>query len=714
VSAKRGLNDSKRPLDIDAITLEVVVEAFLSVVREMRVTVIRTAYSSVVSQGHDFSCGLFDPEGQLVAQSEDLPMHVLPMSWSIRDVMERFGEEIRPGDVYLVNDPTYGGTHLNDVMVAMPVFTGEELFLFPAVRAHWLDVGGMVPGSLSGAASEIYQEGIVIPPIRVYDEGRPNDAALDLLFANCRLSEDRKGDFRACLSACKQAERRIHELVGRYGAKTLSTCIQHSLNRAEERTREQIATIPSGEYFYEDYLEAFDRGKFVPVRCCVRLAVHERSITADFTGTAPQVAHPINCSIAVTASGVFIPIKTILDPDFPVNHGSFRPVDVIVPEGTVFNATPPAPVGGCCEVEKRATGLVVAALAQAIPDRVPADHYGTVFHNMIGGRNPRTGRTFVYYEWPKGGSGGFHGSDGQNVMAAYDEGDTRCIHSAEALENEFPVLMECSTLRTDSGGAGRQRGGLGAMRQAHLLCEGTYSLLADRAVVPSYGLNGGHLGKPTAAYILRRGKEVHLETPGKYHGFPMKKGDRLVMLSGGGGGFGDPLTRPVEEVKDDVRYGYISRQEAEEFYGLVFARNGDVDAQRTAARRRQMKKKSGISVGEAEGLQRDGLIKGRRLCFVTKRAASRLGMRPGEMVELLGRHPAPLRTWVDIMEGSSTGSRSIPRHGLFLDSFARSVLGVNSGEMVEVRKLPNSVPGQGKRRAQKTQNSATRRRKTEK
>ncbi|MBI2881885.1 MAG: hydantoinase B/oxoprolinase family protein, partial [Candidatus Tectomicrobia bacterium] len=179
---------------IDPITLEVVVEALLSVVREMRVTVIRTAYSSVVCQGHDFSCGLFDPAGQLVAQSEDLPGHVLPMSWSIREIRKSFQGEIRPGDVFMVNDPVSGGTHLNDVMVAMPIFAGEDLFLFPAVRAHWVDVGGMVPGSLSGAAREIYQEGLVIPPIRVYDAGRPNRAALDLLFANCRLSEDRIGD----------------------------------------------------------------------------------------------------------------------------------------------------------------------------------------------------------------------------------------------------------------------------------------------------------------------------------------------------------------------------------------------------------------------------------------------------------------------------------------------------------------------------------------
>ncbi|HJM43619.1 MAG: hydantoinase B/oxoprolinase family protein [Nitrospinota bacterium] len=673
---------------IDPITLEVIVEAFLSVVREMRVTVIRTAYSSVVCQGHDFSCGLFDPKGQLIAQSEDLPMHVLPMSWSIREIVERFGEEIRPGDVFLVNDPSYGGTHLNDVMVAMPVFADGELFLFPAVRAHWLDVGGMVPGSLSGAAREIYQEGMVIPPIRVYDEGRPNDAALDLLFANCRLSEDRRGDFRAGLSACKLAERGVVDLVERYGAETLAACVRRTMDRAEERTREQVATIPPGEYHYEDYLESFEEGRFVPVRCCVRLEVKDRSVTADFTGTSPQVGHPINCSYAVTASGVFIPLKTILDPDYPVNHGSFRPIRVIVPEGTIFNARRPAPVGGCCEVEKRATGLVLGALAQAIPDRVPADQYGTVFHNMIGGMNRRTGRRFVYYEWPKGGSGGYAGSDGQSVMAAFDEGDTRCIHSAEALETEFPVEMECSVLRTDSGGAGRRMGGLGVKRQVRVLSEGTYSMLADRAVLPSYGLGGGRLGKPTAAAVLRKGREIHVATPGKCHDFPINRGDRLVMLSGGGGGYGDPLNRPVEAVEADVRAGYISRKEAERSYGVVFTAGGEIDKRRTAARKRTLSRKTRAKVGRAEALGGEGLVNGRRVCVAGRNVASRLGLRPGMIVELLGTNPAPLRAWVELNAHAAPGR-------IFLDAYARTVIGVNADDFVHIRGLDNLFPEKG-------------------
>jgi N-methylhydantoinase B len=594
--------------------------------------------------------------------------------------METFKGEIRPGDVFMLNDPTFGGTHLNDVMVAMPVFAEGELFLFPSVRAHWVDVGGMVPGSLSGAATEIYQEGVVIPPIRVYNEGRPNQAALDLLFANVRLTEDRKGDFRACLAACKQAELRIQELMGRYDSRVLSGCIRRSLDRAEERMREQIETIPRGKYFYEDYLETFEGGRFTPVRACIHLEVKHRSITADFTGSSLQVPHPINSSYGVTASGVFIPVKAILDPDFPVNHGAFRPVDLIVPEGTIVNARRPAPVGGFVELRKRVISLVMGALAQAIPERVPADQFGTAFHNMVGGVNPRTGRPFVYYEWPKGGNGAYSGADGQSVMAAIDEGDTRCIHSAEALETEFPVMMEKSALRIDSGGAGRWRGGLGVERRIRLFCSGVYSLLADRAVLPGYGLLGGGPGKSTAAKVIRRGREMRLDTPGKCQNMPLRRDDRLVLLSGGGAGYGNPLARPVGEVEADLAAGCISRREAEDRYGVVLGRSGEVDRRRTRARRRELGRGSFAKVEETERHDLEGLIEGRRVCYAGKGVAARLRLRTGEVVELVGRQGIPLRAWVRL-------GGKVSKERILLDAAARSVLGVKRGDAVWLRRL---------------------------
>lgn len=665
---------------IDPITLEVVVEALLSIVREMRVTIIRTAYSSVVCQGHDFSCCLFDTEGQLVAQSEDLPGHVLPMSWSIRTLMEKFDGDMRPGDVFILNDPTSGGTHLNDVMVAMPVFAEGRLFLIPAIRVHWVDVGGMVPGSLSGGATEIHQEGVIIPPIRAYAEGRPNQAALDLLFSNVRLPEDRKGDFRACLAGCRRAELRTHELLDRYSLDVVSGCIRRSLGRAEERVRKQIETVPPGTYFYEDYLETFEDGRFVPVRGCLTLKVDGRSMTADFTGSAPQVPHPINASLSVTASGVFIPIKAIFDPDFPVNHGVLRPVELIAPEGTIVNAVHPAAVGGFVELRKRVISLVMGALAQAVPERVAADQYGTTFHNMIGGRNPRTARPFVYYEWPKGGNGAYLGSDGQSAMAAFDEGDTRCIHSAEALETEFPVQMEESTLRSDSGGAGRWRGGLGLKRRVRLLCPGTYSLLGDRAVLPSYGLQGGGPGRPTEAHFLRNGRAICLSTPGKAQNLTLRAGDRLVMQSGGGAGYGDPLGRSLREVEADLAAGYISRRAAEDHYGIVFHRRGGIDPRRTAEKRRNLRRAWTALVGKAKENHPKGLVDGKRICTIGRTLAARWKIRKGDTVELQSKKGVPLRAWVSI-------DPELTDEKVVLDPVARSVLGAKAGGSLRVRKL---------------------------
>lgn len=669
-----------RRIKIDPITLEVVVEALLSIVREMRVTIIRTAHSSVVCQGHDFSCCLFDTKGQLVAQSEDLPGHVLPMSWSIRALMKKYQESMEPGDVFILNDPTSGGTHLNDVMVAMPVFREDRLFLIPAIRVHWVDVGGMVPGSLSGGATEIHQEGVIIPPIRVYSGGKPNQAALDLLFSNVRLPEDRKGDFRACLAGCRQAELRIHELLERYSNSVISGCIERSLDRAEERVQEQIEAIPQGTYFYEDYLESFENGQFVPVRGCLTLEIKSRSVTADFTGTSPQVSHPINASLGVTASGVFIPVKAIFDPDFPVNHGVIRPVELIVPKGTIMNATYPAPVGGFVELRKRVISLVMGALAQAIPERIAADQYGTTFHNMIGGRNPRTERPFVYYEWPKGGNGAYQGSDGQSAMAAFDEGDTRCIHSAEALETEFPVRMEESALRCDSGGAGRWRGGLGLKRRVRLLCPGTYSLLSDRAILPSYGLQGGGPGRTTEAHILRKGRVIRLSTPGKEQNLRLLTGDCLVMQSGGGAGYGDPLKRFVGEVEADLTSGYISRREAEDRYGVILDRHGRIDSDRTLEKRRELRSSWSVLVGKGRVSPSKGLVDGKRICIVSRILAARWKVKKGETVELQSKKGIPLRLWISI-DSNSEDDRVV------LDPVGRSVLGVRAGDSVRVRKL---------------------------
>jgi len=352
---------------LDPITLEVLTQALIATVREMRATICRTANSVAIYDAKDFSCGLFAPDSQVIAQSEDIGSHVVPLPWSVRSAMDKLGDTLHAGDVILVNDPYVGGTHLNDVTIIYPVFRDSRLIFFPAVRAHWADVGGMVPGSMSGNATEIYQEGIRIPPLKILEGGRLNEAALDLLLANMRVPDERLGDFQAGLSACRVAETRIHEICARYGLDTLLEAVRVDLDRAEARMRASIGALPDRTCYYEDYLETFIGGCFEPLLLPLALTVSGERMIADFTGAAPQVPFPVNSTAAVSAAGVFIAVKSIFDPQAPLNQGSFRPIEVITPPGTIVNVQRPAPAGSHGEIRKRVIATMVGALAQLVP-----------------------------------------------------------------------------------------------------------------------------------------------------------------------------------------------------------------------------------------------------------------------------------------------------------------------------------------------------------
>ena len=427
---------------IDPITLEVLTQALISTVREMRATVCRTASSVAIYDAKDFSCGLFGPDSQVVAQSEDIGSHVVPLPWSVRSAMAKLGETLAPGDVILVNDPYAGGTHLNDVTIIYPVFRNGKLIFFPAVRAHWADVGGMVPGSMSGKATEIYQEGIRIPPVKIIEGGKMNAAALDLLLANMRVPEERLGDLRASITACRVAEMRIHEICERHGVDKLLEVVRLDLDRAEARMRACIASLPDGTSYYEDYLETFIGGKFEPLLLPLALTIEGERMIADFTGASPQVPFPVNSTAAVSAASVFIAVKSIFDPKAPLNQGSFRPIEVIAPPGTIVNVQHPAPAGSHGEIRKRVIATMVGALAQVTPDRVAGDLCRTSFHNLLGGYDTRKGREWVHYEWSAGGNGAFAEDDGPSAMATIDWGDLVTVQSSEVMETRMPLIVE--------------------------------------------------------------------------------------------------------------------------------------------------------------------------------------------------------------------------------------------------------------------------------
>lgn len=666
---------------VDPITLEVVCESLIAIVREMRATIIRASYSSVIWELDDFSCAIFDPQAQMIAQSDDHPGHVMPMPWSVRCAMEDFAGDIHPGDVILLNDAYRGGTHLNDVTLLYPVFDGDELLIFPAVRAHWADVGGMVPGSYSGLSTNIYQEGVRIPPIKLYEAGRLSRPAMTLLMANMRLPDERQGDLEASLGACRVAEMRIRKLLGRYGRKTVLDCIALNLDRTERRMREKIAALPDGEYLAEDYLEFFQDGRFDPVLLRLALRVRGDEVVVDFAGSNPQVPGVVNSTLAVAGAGVFVALKSTLDPGGAVNQGAFRPIRLKAPEASIVDVRPDAPAGAHGEVRKRVISAMLAALAPIIPDRVSGDLCGTSFPNAIGGYSARRARSYVYVEVPAGGNGGFLEDDGSSAFVNVDFGNIRSIHNAESLENEMPLLVERSRLRPDTGGEGATRGGLGMSREIRLLDgEARYSVLADRAVVPPFGVGGAHSAGPVCVYVIRDGARRDFPTPGKVTNHPIVAGDVVVMQSAGGGGYGDPLARGPERVRADVRAGYVSRERARDRYGVVLRDDGSVDDGETTTLRAHLQSaRRHVRIAADERDPYEG-VKGRHRVFrVPPALATALGLVDGDLAELRGRHPAPLRGWVRV--AAAVGD-VIP-----LDAFGRAVLGVGAGDTVEVRRL---------------------------
>lgn len=674
---------SKALDDIDIVTLGIIRELLVSAVREMRMTMIKTAHSSVIYEGHDFSCALLDRNAELVAQSEDSPAHIFPLAGQAQQALAFYGDDLHPGDAVLVNDPYTSGTHMNDVAMIVPIFADGRRIAFSVVRGHWADIGGMVPGSISGKATEIFQEGLRIPFVKVFARGQPSRDVLALIFANVRVPDESEGDFYAMVACCNAGRKRLEDVVERFGVAVVETAMAEILNRGEARMRAAISTLRSGTYSYEDYFDSDAvTGRTVLLRIAVQVGAE--GICCDFTGSSPQIQGPINCSLASTATGTFIALKALLDPQSPINGGAFRPIRIESPSGTITNARPPAACGGFGEMRRRIESVTMGALAAAAPRYIAGDTKGSSNHTLIGSVNPRRNRTTVFYEWPAGGTGGFLEHDGSHTMRAYDEGDFGSIMPVEAVEQEHALLVERCELRTDSCGDGLHRGGLGLRREIRLLAEtGTLSVLSDRNVVPPFGVRNGRAGAPNRFRVRRDGREIEPSNlPGKVTGFALKRGDVVIVESAGGGGYGNPLDRDPEAVAADVVQGYITSDRAQEAYGVVL-RDGAVDVDTTVVRRR--------SARDAQvrlrvvAIPDDEFHDDRRLCRLSASTARNLGIDPDastpSLIEFANDEGAPLRAWIAI-EGVAAD------HCVGLGPLARRILGVgaNGGE-VAVRVL---------------------------
>jgi N-methylhydantoinase B len=555
----------------DPVELEIFKNLYHSIAEEMGAALRRTAFSPNIKERRDYSCALFDSAGEVIAMGDHMPVHLGSMPMSVRaaiDACATGSGPMQPGDVVMLNDPFRGGTHLPDITLVAPVYVGRtnggtaatrkprarggRPDFYVASRAHHADVGGTYPGSM-GLCTEIYQEGLRIPSVKLMRVGASgksevNRDVLALLLNNVRTPEEREGDLGAQIAACHTGAERLQEVCARYGVERARHAASELQDYSEEMMRAFLQGVPAGEYRAEDFLDGSgvsDGERDRPIRIAVALRVHGQSkarqgrshrlVTIDFTGSDPQVEGSINAVAAITYSACFYVFRCLLAEDVPAAAGLMRPIKVIAPEGTIVNARPPAAVaGGNVETSQRIVDVLLRALAQAIPDRIPAAASGTMNNLTIGGIDTRTGEPFAYYETIAGGMGARPGRPG--VSGVHTHMTNSLNTPAEALEYAYPLRVRQYSLRAGSGGAGKFRGGDGIVREIEVLTDCDVTLLADRRSRGPWGLDGGSDGAPGRAFITRSNGAVE-QMPGKFSS-RLRKGERIRIETPGGGGWG--------------------------------------------------------------------------------------------------------------------------------------------------------------------------------
>lgn len=554
----------------DPARFEVVKNALYSAAEEMKIVLAKTAYSPLLKVAGDYSCGIFDTRGDMVAQGPDLPIHLGSMPDAVRAIVRAF-PDVAPGDVFIHNDPYEGGSHLPDVNVVAPSFHEGRLLGYGCVRAHWPDIGSATPGSY-GAVTEVYGEGLRLPPIRLYRDGKPDPAIEAIIFANVRTPTERLGDLRAQVAANLRAAQRLGELAAKYGADTLLRIMQEVLDYSETMMRAALRALPDGEASFTDIFDGdgvIEVGESEDRTFAVKIKVTKRgdTITADFAGSDPAVAGPMNAPLTVTASGVYCALKMIADPKslIPPNSGCWRAVTVTAPPGSVVHAQHPSPVVYANhEMSHRVADMVMAAMYQITPETVMAGSQGTSMVMTFGGVDYRSGDRFVSYESVKGGFGARPVKDGINAVASTVSNMSNT--PIEIIEMSFPLRVEEYSLIPDSGGAGRYRGGLGVRRVWRVLERQAHaSACCERTVTPPFGLSGGKAGAP-ARIVLHPpgGNALALTSKG---GFLAPAGSLVVMDAPGSGGYGPASARDPAALAEDLLDGYVTPIAARRDYG---------------------------------------------------------------------------------------------------------------------------------------------------
>ena len=557
----------------DPATFEIVKNSLYKIAEEMRIVLAKTAFSPILKSAGDYSCGVFDTSGAMVAQGPDLPIHLGSMPDAVRAVIAAFADDVHPGDAFIHNDPYAGGSHLPDVNVVRPAYCDGALLGFSCVRAHWPDVGSATPGSY-GAVTEIYGEGLRLPPLRLYSRGAVNRDLERARWQAVRAPDERQGDLGAQLAATQRAIARMQALAGRLGAQRLTGYMAQVMDYSERLMRAALADLPDGEGTFADFCDGdgiADDADGSDAPFAIRLRVRKRGdrLEVDFAGSDPQVQGPMNAPLSVTASGVYCALKMAVDPLslVPPNSGCWRPIALSAPRGSVVNCIFPAPVVYANhEISHRVADMVMGALASFWPDRVMACSQGTSAILTLGGVDPRSGRPYVSYETVKGGFGARPTKDGINVVAS---GISNTMNTpVEVLEMAFPVRIERYEITADSGGAGRYRGGCGARRVWRLIGGGpaTGCLCMERMKSPPFGLLGGKPG--AAAVVTLTTASARRVLPGK-GAFALPPGASIDMITPGSGGFGPPAERERAARGRDLLDGYVTAEAAVRDYGIA-------------------------------------------------------------------------------------------------------------------------------------------------
>ena len=569
---------------MDAFTAEVIRSSVVAITDEMKTNLMRTAYNMIIYEAEDFTVGLFDAEGNTISIGLGLPMFIRGLADAVKAKIAHWGtENISPGDILLTNDPQVMGSHLNHMIFTLPVFYGGELMAFSSSMGHWQDVGGV----LGAVTRDIFSEGLQMPFVKIFKRGQQDPEITAIIRNNCRLPEFAMGDFRAQIAAIRTGERRLTQLIQRYGGETFKASVRLIFDQSEKLARAAVAKIPDGVYEAESFMDddGVHIGKHIPIK--VRVEVTSDEMTVDLSEVSPQVAGPYNSGATAGRSASEVAFKFLTTPLLlPINHGSFRPLKVILPPGRIVSATKPAPVRTWMTVPMTVVDTIFKALAPACPDNVLAGHHADLAVPRTFGVDPKTGRAFHFPQTLSGGGwGALYDCDGQNATFCINDGDTHNT-PAEAAEGKGPILISHRQLRQDSGGPGKFRGGLGVAQEVRMLAPASVLSAMERTKCAPWGLHGGKDAMPNRFNIVRQDGTIQTLPTGKTNGhMVLEPGAGFLVEVGGGGGFWDPYEREPERVRADVRAGYVSVEAARRDYGVVIRQEGrkfviDLDATR--------------------------------------------------------------------------------------------------------------------------------------